>query len=407
MKPDMVVMLTTDSNIDRRIIQEADSLESAGWKVTIIAMPKTSKLFSNDERIIRLPFYSATEKNSVQLFLLCFYRWISKYLPFKSAVETLIRKIAWLTTDMEEFYLSVFRNVVDKYKPKVFVAHDLPTLPAAIYAAAKCNAKVVYDSHELYAEQQFSDLEKRKWKQLEQKYIGHCNSIITVNNLIARELEQRYNLHDKVYVISNALPPKNRVHINSKIFHQKFGLEDHAKVVLFQGGLSLNRNLEKLVESMAYVRNPLINLVILGDGPLKSLLQSITIKHNLSKKVYFHQAVTQEELLDYTSCADLGIIPYQATCLNNYYCTPNKLFEFIAAEIPILSAKLPSIENILNQFQIGLTADFASSSQISHALDSLFENEQILKKYKSNLNKASKEIVWEDKKFTSIFEGYK
>ncbi|NDE20013.1 MAG: hypothetical protein EB000_06235 [Alphaproteobacteria bacterium] len=93
MKPDMMVMLTTDSNIDRRIIQEADSLESAGWKVTIIAMPKTSKLFSNDERIIRLPFYSATEKNSVQLFLLCFYRWISKYLPFKSAVETLIRKI--------------------------------------------------------------------------------------------------------------------------------------------------------------------------------------------------------------------------------------------------------------------------------------------------------------------------
>ena len=70
MKPDMMVMLTTDSNIDRRIIQEADSLESAGWKVTIIAMPKTSKLFSNDERIIRLPFYSATEKNSVQLFLL-------------------------------------------------------------------------------------------------------------------------------------------------------------------------------------------------------------------------------------------------------------------------------------------------------------------------------------------------
>ena len=92
---------------------------------------------------------------------------------------------------------------------------------------------------------------------------------------------------------------------------------------------------------------------------------------------------------------------------NNYYCTPNKLFEFIAAEIPILSAKLPSIENILNEFQIGLTADFASSSQISHALDSLFENEQILKKCKSHLNKASKEVVWEDKKFTSIFEGYK
>jgi glycosyltransferase involved in cell wall biosynthesis len=88
-------------------------------------------------------------------------------------------------------------------------------------------------------------------------------------------------------------------------------LQEHAKVVLFQGGLSLNRNLEKLVESMAHVKNPFINLVILGDGPLKNLLQSITVKYNLSKKVHFHQAVTQEELLDYTSCADLGVIPYQ------------------------------------------------------------------------------------------------
>ena len=407
MKPDMIVMLTTDSNIDRRIIQEADSLESAGWKVTIIAMPKTSALFSDDKRVLRLPLYLRIDKNDRKLFLLWLYRWVNKYMPLSSAARTLIRKITWLTTDMEDFYLSVFRSVLDKYKPAVFVAHDLPTLPAACYAAAKCNAKVVYDSHELYAEQEFSDLEKRKWKQLEQKYIGHCDSVITVNNLIAQELKQRYHLLDEVYVISNALPSKNRVNINSKIFHQKFGLQDHAKVVLFQGGLSLNRNLEKLVESMAYVQNPLVNLVILGDGQLRSLLQSITIKHNLSKKVHFHQAVTQEELLDYTSCADLGIIPYQATCLNNYYCTPNKLFEFIAAEIPILSAKLPSIENILNEFQIGLTADFASSSQISHALDSLFENEQILKKYKNNLNKASKEIVWEDKKFTSIFEGYK
>lgn len=408
MKSYMVVMLTKDSNIDRRIIQEADSLEAVGWKVTIIAMPKTTKNFSDDKRVIRLSFYPKTYSNNLLLFLFYFFKWVNKYLFLSSAARILMRKLAWLVTDIEKFYLNMFRITVDKYKPSVFLAHDLPTLPIACYAASKCNAKVVYDSHELYVEQEFSNLEKRKWIKLEQKYIGHCDSIITVNNPIAQELQQRYSLSsDKLYVISNALPYKNRVNINSKIFHQKFGLKDQSKIVLFQGGLSHNRNLEKLVESMTYVQNPLINLVILGDGPLKKLLQTIAIKHNLTKKVHFHQAVTQQELLSYTPCADLGVIPYQATCLNNYYSTPNKLFEFIAAEIPILSAKLPSIENILNEFQIGLATDFASPSQISKALDSLFENEQILKTYKENMNKASKEIVWEDKKFTSIFEAYK
>ncbi len=408
MKSSMLVMLTTDSNIDRRIIQEANSLESAGWQVTIIAMPKTSKLFSDDKRVIRLPFYTKIDKNNNNLFLFWFYRWLNKYLSCGSVTRTLMRKLAWLVlTDIEKFYLNMFRSTIDKYQPSVFLAHDLPTLPVAFYAASKCNAKVVYDSHELYVEQDFSNLEKRKWQELEMKYINHCNGIITINNSIAKELKERYYISDKVHIISNALPYNDKVNINSKIFHQKFDLKESSKVILFQGGLSHNRNLEKLVESMAYVQNPLINLVILGDGLLKSLLQAITVKHNITKKVHFHPAVTQEKLLSYTSCADLGVIPYQAICLNNYYCTPNKLFEFIAAEIPILSAKLPSIESILNEFQIGLVSDFTSSSQISKALDSLFKNEQILKKYQKNIKKASKKVVWESSKFTNIFENYK
>ncbi|MFK7973952.1 MAG: glycosyltransferase [Rickettsiaceae bacterium] len=405
----MVVMLTTDTNIDRRIIQEADSLESVGWEVIIIAMPKAVKpLSGGDKRIVRLPFYPKIYKNNSKLLLLWVYRWINKCMPLSAKVRSLMRKVTWLAlADIEEFYLSIFRDVVDQYKPSVFIAHDLPTLPAAFYAASKCNAKVVYDNHELYTEQEFSNLEKSKWKKLEQKYIKNCDSVITVNNLIAQELQTRYSLSDKVYVISNALPYRDVVNVQNKIFHQKFGLNDQDKVVLFQGGLSPNRNLEQLVQAMSCVRNPLLHLVILGNGPLERLLEDLTIKYNITNKVHFHPAVKQEELIKYTSCADIGIIPYQAVCLNNYYCTPNKLFEFIAAEIPILSSNLPAIEEVLNKFKIGLATDLGSAAQISKMLDWLFENEQVLKSYKKNVGKASKEVIWEDKKFTNIFEGYR
>ena len=80
MKPDMMVMLTTDSNIDRRIIQEADSLESAGWKVTIIAMPKTSALFSDDKRVVRLPFYPRIDKNNRKLFFVSLGHFMNRAL---------------------------------------------------------------------------------------------------------------------------------------------------------------------------------------------------------------------------------------------------------------------------------------------------------------------------------------
>ena len=45
-------------------------------------------------------------------------------------------------------------------------------------------------------------------------------------------------------------------------------------------------------------------------------------------------AVPQAELLEWTAAADIGIIPYQPVDLNTRFCSPNKLFEYIAAGIP-------------------------------------------------------------------------
>ena len=41
------------------------------------------------------------------------------------------------------------------YHCDVVVAHDLPILPAAVKVAKHHGARLVYDSHELYCEQEF------------------------------------------------------------------------------------------------------------------------------------------------------------------------------------------------------------------------------------------------------------
>ena len=61
--------------------------------------------------------------------------------------------------------------------------------------------------------------------------------------------------------------------------------------------------------------------------------------------------VPQKELLDYTAGADFGIIPYPAIDLNTKYCTPNKMFEFVSAEIPIIANKdLITVANFLKKY---------------------------------------------------------
>jgi hypothetical protein len=100
-------------------------------------------------------------------------------------------------------------------------------LPLAKRLAEKCGAKLVYDSHELYCEQEFSNREKQRWAAIESKYIGACDVIITVNKSISNELEKRYGVKN-IKIIYNA----ENIYENSisfRQFHKKFGLSDNKR----------------------------------------------------------------------------------------------------------------------------------------------------------------------------------
>jgi glycosyltransferase involved in cell wall biosynthesis len=403
-----VVMLTADRQIDRRILLEADALEGAGWRVTIVALPLDTPAADEDPRVVRVR--AASIGAAREALVRVSYRWVRRWLPMNSPLMRTLKSIAWrYLVDPESLFRKLFAGAIDAYSPAVFVAHDLPMLPVASPAAARCGAKLVYDSHELFSEQDFSAYERRRWAQIEKKHIGACDAVITVNPSIARELERRYGLL-QVHVIYNAersLGASDAPLGRQWRFHDAFGLSRESKLLLLQGGLSAGRNIETLVRAMSLVRNAAVHLVILGDGQLKSRLEAIIRDLTLSSRVHLHPAVAQRELLGYTVSADAGIIPYQATCLNNLYCTPNKLFEFIASALPVLGSDLPEIRRIITENGIGQVADLSSREAIAASIEEFFRDDGRLKTWHAHALEARKVVCWEreGEKLASIYGG--
>ncbi|MCG2576278.1 glycosyltransferase [Dechloromonas sp. XY25] len=386
-----VVMLTPDRQIDRRILLSADSLEAAGWEVTIIAMPLDEQA-TDDRRVVRIG--SKAGPISRENRVLEAYRWIRGHLPMNGRLMRWMKRLTWrYLVDQESFYSKLFYSTASQYAPRVFVANDLPMLPVAGRLAKECGAKLVYDSHELYSEQEFSEREKRRWSEIEAKYIGACDVVITVNQSIATELEQRYGVSG-VRVIYNA-ERTPQASIMTRRLHEIFGLPLDKKILLLQGGLSAGRNLEVLVDAMRYVQNTSVVLVVLGDGLLLCSLQKLARQQELKGRVYFHAAVPQNELLALTAAADAGVIPYQATCLNNHYCTPNKLFEFIAAGLPILATDLPEVRRLVEGLQIGLVGDTGSPQKLAALVDDFFSDEHRFATWKAQVKVARELICWE------------
>ncbi len=405
MKKQTAVMLTVDRQIDRRILLEAESLRSSGWHVTVIAMPPNPGDAGGDDHVVRLGAANPIEPR--KNLILNAYRWLRQFVPMNGPCMRFIKSVAWrFMVDRETFYIDLFLPVAEKFYGDVFVAHDLPMLPVAHRLSRRCHAKLVYDSHELFSEQEFSRHEKRQWAKIEAKYIGDCNAVITINPSIARELERRYGLN-RVNVIYNAERTHGDPPPKGTLFHDALGLPKDRRILLFQGGLSAGRNLEVLVQAMGLVRTPDLSLIILGDGQYGDTLKRMVNSSNMAERVRFHPAVPQAELLRYSACADAGIIPYQAICLNNYYCTPNKLFEFIAAGLPILASDLPEIRNLIQTHQIGQVGDLSTAEKSANQIDDFFSDPTRLAHWRDNVKAARRIVCWEREaeKLLAIFEA--
>lgn len=401
-----VLMLTTDRQIDRRILLQADSLQEAGWHVRILAMPADSPL-ADDARVIRIGS-GANHRPRRESLVLSVYRSVRRHLAMNGWPMRLLKQAAWrFAIDQEKFYLRLFLTDALRMRADVIVAHDLPMLAVARTVAETFGAHLVYDSHELYCEQEFPDWLKRRWARIESRHVHACRQVITVNASIARELERRYRLDD-VEVIHNAERIEPDLRRGDYLRHH-FGLTSAARILLYQGGLSAGRNLEQLVSAMALVDLPHIHLVLLGDGQLGEQLQRRISRLGLRQRVHLHRAVAQRELLEVTASADAGIIPYQATCLNNLYCTPNKLFEFIAAGIPILASDLPELRRLIDGNGIGQVGDLSSPPEIAAQIMAFFAQAEALQTWKGRLDDVRRQISWqqEGERLKQIYEKLK
>jgi glycosyltransferase involved in cell wall biosynthesis len=283
-------------------------------------------------------------------------------------------------------------------------AHDLNTLAAGAAIARHAGARLVYDSHELYPDvSTLSELESRVWRTLEPPLIRRADRVITVCESIGEELVRRYGIAPP-QILLNCPPASEEGRGDPLALRQMAGIESEP-IVLYQGGFVPNRGLEALVRAAALLHRGVI--VLMGWGRLESELAAIVRREGLQERVRILPPVTQAELARYTAGADLGVIPYEPVGLNNYFTTPNKLFEYIAAGLPVVASDLPELRKVLVGRRVGLTFAHVDPAAIAEAVNAVLGDQTLLAELRANALAIRDEYTWERQamKLRAIYDG--
>jgi len=362
MKKVVSIVLNNFKN-DSRVLKENISLQNAGYDVKVVALWEDG--VEEHERVQNIPVHRVKLKSK---------NWS------KNKIVQLVK------------YFEFLYRVVRQYKnADILHCNDLNALPIGVVVKLFFNKtiKIVYDAHEYETEiNGLTGIQKKLTKKLEKYLIKYVDKVITVSDAIADEYVKLYNIQKPALVL-NTPPFKN---IQKKdIFRETLNISKDKTIFLYQGGLSSGRGIEILLDTFKSIDDEKSVIIFMGYGALEDLIK---VAQKDYKNIYFHKAVTPEVLLDYTSSADFGILFYENNCLNHYYCSPNKMFEYLMAEIPVIVSNLYEMKRLVEKNNIGVVAQKNSPNGLQEAiLKAVKLNKEELQQ---NIKKVKEIYNWEE-----------
>lgn len=353
--PNLIVMLVVSMlRIDPRVEREARALAVNGYRVVVICpdvdVPSVREQPLDWGRNIEFDIL-ATEASNYAYIL----PWLQGDLMLAAALA---------------------------YKPLAFHCHDLNTALIGLAAARQVGSQCVCDFHEWFSENVSWHPWKERWvphpKTKRQIYqaaealvMNRADKVITVCDSIARELETHHpESKQTVHVIRN-IPSLRASDVLYPSLRDELGIRSEQMILLWQGGTGPTRLLEPVIQSLAYAKNVVLvirgpSLEYYGNGYLEESRRA-----KVTDRLHLLPPVKSADVVNAALGADVGVWTLPNFCKNFYYALPNKLFEYLAAGLPVICAHFPEVRALVERYQVGVVFDPYRPKSIARALSKL------------------------------------
>ncbi len=338
----------TDIRTDSRILKEMQSLADIP-QCKVIGVG-----FELDEGVPSSPINLNYEVFTLRLLTRSF-----KFLP---------RAIRYILNFIELSCRLLLYGV--KIKPAVVHCHDTLVLPVGWLISCIFRCKLVYDAHELESQKNGqTPFLSRCTLVFEKLCWGRIDLLISVSNSILKWYHENLGLVRSVLILNSPLQDLGDFHNVSiyqsgRYFHQKYLLPEEAVIFVYLGILGKGRCIESYLTAFSHEQLRDAHLVFIGYGDF-----DVEIKRyaELYTNIHLHPPVPHSNVVSVVKNADFGLCFIENISLSDYFCLPNKLFEYAFAGLDVLASDFPEIRDVVGQYSLGICCS-PDADSISNAV---------------------------------------
>lgn len=236
-----------------------------------------------------------------------------------------------------------------RQRPQLIYANDLDTLPAAAWAARVLGVPFVYDAHEVYVDEypELGPSQRQARACVESHFIHQAAAVLTVNQLLATDLVERYGLRPPAvvrnlpqHIAAARVPPPSERPLGEAgslrlLYHgAHIGLSQHGVDDLLRAVQRLRRPGPGQIAAQLTLRGGLLRD---EERALRARIAAL----DLGQAVVIAPPVPGAEALVSAAVSDgaeVGLAVHPPLCLSYVYTTSSKVYEYQLAGLAVCAS---------------------------------------------------------------------